>query len=237
MHQVRQYSIFLMVVLILSMRTSAQTTHENTGWFAWFSSYKLSARWRLHFDGQIRSADDWEYARTILLRPGIIYVLNPNNTLTLGYAYIATNSRPANGSKTTLSENRIWEQYINTTKIGRTSLQNRLRLEQRFIERTTENVFAQRLRYFARAMIPFAKPKGSFNKGFFGAMQNEVFFNIQNKDKINNNFFDQNRVYMAIGYRFSKKVDVDAGYMNQFVKGATTDVSNNIVQLALYSRL
>ena len=50
MHQLRQYSI-LVIVLILSLRTSAQTTHENTGWFAWFSSYKLLARWRLHFDG------------------------------------------------------------------------------------------------------------------------------------------------------------------------------------------
>jgi uncharacterized protein DUF2490 len=236
MHKLRQYSL-LTVISILSLHISAQTTHENTGWFAWFSSFKLSERWRVHFDGQIRSADDWEYARTILLRPGIIYVLNVKNTLTLGYAYIATNSRSANGAKTTLSENRIWEQYINTTKIGRTSLQNRLRLEQRFIERTTENVFAQRLRYFARAMIPIAKPTESFIKGFFGAMQNEIFLNVQNKDKINNNLFDQNRVYIAVGYRFSAKIDVDAGYMNQFVKGATNDVSNNIIQLALYTRL
>ena len=86
-------------------------------------------------------------------------------------------------------------------------------------------------------MIPFAKPSGAFNKGLFGAIQNEVFFNIQNKDKVINNFFDQNRVYMAVGYSFSPKMDVDAGYMNQLVKGATTDVSNNIVQLALYTRL
>jgi len=85
-------------------------------------------------------------------------------------------------------------------------------------------------------MIPFIKPKTSFNKGFFGAVQNEIFLNVQNKDKINESLFDQNRAYLAIGYRFSPKIDIDAGYMNQFVKGATTDVSNNIIQMAVYTR-
>ena len=68
-------------------------------------------------------------------------------------------------------------------------------------------------------------------------MQNEIFLNVQNKDKINNSLFDQNRVYAALGYRFSPKIDVGAGYMNQSTNGATNDVSNNIVQLALYTRL
>jgi len=235
MHQIRQYSL-LVAVFILSVCVSAQTTHENTGWFAWFSSYKLSANWRLHFDGQVRSGDDWEYVRTILLRSGITYVFNGNNTITVGYAYNVTHNRSANGSKNTVKENRIWEQYSNISKLGRASLQNRVRLEQRFIERATENVFAQRLRYFARTIIPFARPRDVFSEGFFGAIQNEIFLNVQNKDKINNNFFDQNRAYLAIGYRFSSKTDIDAGYMNQYVKGTTADVSNNIIQMALYTK-
>ena len=236
MHQIRQ-CFLLIVVIMLSAGVSAQTVHQNTGWFAWFNSYKLSGHWRLHFDGQLRSADNWDYVKTVLVRPGITYAFNSHNAVTLGYAYIATYNRPAaNASKTRLDESRIWEQYINTTKIGRASLQNRARLEQRFIERATENVFSQRLRYWVRTMIPFIKPKTSFNKGFFGAVQNEIFLNVQNKDKINESLFDQNRAYLAIGYRFSPKIDIDAGYMNQFVKGATTDVSNNIIQMAVYTR-
>jgi len=236
MHQIRQ-CFLLIVVIMLSAGVSAQTVHQNTGWFAWFNSYKLSRHWRLHFDGQLRSADNWDYVKTVLVRPGITYAFNSRNAVALGYAYIATYNRPAaNASKTRLDESRIWEQYINTTKIGRASLQNRARLEQRFIERATENVFSQRLRYWVRTMIPFIKPKTSFNKGFFGAVQNEIFLNVQNKDKINESLFDQNRAYLAIGYRFSPKIDIDAGYMNQFVKGATTDVSNNIIQMAVYTR-
>lgn len=227
---------FLIIGFILSVHVSAQTVHENTGWFAWFNSYKLSGHWRLHFDGQVRSGNNWEYVRTILLRPGITYVFNAKNNITLGYAYNVTHNRPANGTKNTVNENRIWEQYVNTTKLGHASLTNRFRLEQRFIDRATENVFAQRFRYFLRTIIPFAKPKNSFDKGFFWALQEEVFLNVQNKDKINNSLFDQNRAYVAIGYRLSPKIDVDAGYMNQYIKGMTTNTSNNIIQLAVYTR-
>ncbi|HEV8506761.1 MAG TPA: DUF2490 domain-containing protein [Chitinophagaceae bacterium] len=235
MYQIRQCS-FLIIGFIFSVHVSAQTVHENTGWFAWFNSYKLSGHWRLHFDGQVRSGDNWEYVRTILLRPGITYAFNAKNNVTLGYAYSLTHNRSANGSKTTVNENRIWEQFVNTTKIGRASLVNRFRLEQRFIDRGTENVFAQRFRYFLRTIIPFAKPKNSFDKGFFWALQEEVFLNVQNKDKINNSLFDQNRAYAAIGYRLSRKIDLDAGYMNQYIKGMTTNTSNNIIQLAVYTR-
>jgi hypothetical protein len=235
MHKQKGF-ILSTITSFFSLFASAQTTQENTGWFAWFNSYKFSEHFGLHFDAQFRSADDWDYVRNILLRPGLVYHFNPKNNITVGYAYIGSYNRLPEPSKNSLTENRIWEQYINNVKFGQISLQNRLRLEQRFIERQTEDVFAQRLRYFVRTIIPLQKQKSSFGRGVFAAIQNEIFFNIQNKDKINNSFFDQNRVYGAIGYRFSPKVDLETGYMNQYTNGATTDVSNNIIQLALYTR-
>ena len=156
----------------------------------------------VHFDGQIRSADD---------------------------------NKAIDGSKNSTNENRIWEQYIFSLKIGRTLMQNRFRLEQRFIQRSTNDVFAQRLRYFARAIIPVKKQKDSFYQGVFVALQDEIFMNIQNKNNINNSFFDQNRIYGAVGYRVNSKLDLEVGYMNQYINGAMTNVSNNIIQMALYT--
>ncbi len=223
-------------ILLFSFAAHAQTTSENSGWFAWFNSYKFSKHFGLHSDIQVRSADNREYVKTILIRPGLTYHFNSNNNVTVGYAYIGNYSRLPAPSKNELTENRIWEQYINNVKFGSVSLQNRFRLEQRFIEMQTQDVFAQRLRYFVRTVIPLTKQQQAFNKGPFAALQNEIFFNIQNKDKTNNSFFDQNRAYVAIGYRFSKKLDLEAGYMNQYTKGLTSNVSNNIFQLALYTR-
>ena len=233
MHQARQCSL-LIIVCFLFAQVSAQTVHENTGWLASFNSYRLSTSWGLHFDAQVRSGNDWENVRNLLLRPGVTYFFNKKSNATLGYAYVETfNVAP----KSTLTEHRIWEQYIYNAKIGRASLQNRLRLEQRFIERQTEDVFSQRLRYFVRSIIPLVKQKEAFSKGFFVAVQDEVFFNIQNKKKINNSVFDQNRLYAAVGYRLSPKVDIETGFMNQYINGITTDVSNNIIQFAFYTRL
>ena len=80
------------------------------------------------------------------------------------------------------------------------------------------------------------KEEGAFTKGMFAALQNETFFNLQNKDQLNGSFFDQNRVYIAAGYRFSKKVDIEAGYLKQSVNGRTNNTNNNVGQLAIYTR-
>ncbi|RYD87593.1 MAG: DUF2490 domain-containing protein, partial [Sphingobacteriales bacterium] len=156
-------------------------------------------------------------------------------------AYIATYGRDAAGEKTFRPESRTWEQFTFTNKIfGSTQLSNRFRLEQRYMGESAEDAnnsyFSQRLRYFIRGVVPFKKDS-VFSKGVFLALQNEVFVNIQNKEKVNNHFFDQNRAYIAVGYRINKKVDIEAGYMNQYTKAITGGTTNNILQVVLYTRL
>lgn len=228
--------VLLIIVLSFSTASFAQTVHENTGWLAWFNTYKFSKNVGLTSDVQFRSSDDWQFVRNVLIRPGLTYYINPKSNATVGYAFIGSYNRLPDPAKNTLVESRIWEQYIYNMKFGQVSLQNRFRLEQRFIERQADHIFSQRLRYFARLIVPLARQEAAFSKGVFAALQNEIFFNIQNKDKLNNSVFDQNRAYGAIGYRFSTKFDLEAGYLNQYVNGASTDVSNNVIQLAVYTR-
>ncbi|RYY35783.1 MAG: DUF2490 domain-containing protein [Sphingobacteriaceae bacterium] len=221
----------------------AQST-QNTVWGAWFHTHRLSNKWGYAFDGQFRSADDVKYLRNILLRPSVAYYFNNNNILNVGYAYIGTNGRTLFDEKTYRPESRIWEQYIISHKAGKNiALTHRLRLEQRFLGNTSvgdiennDNYFSQRLRYFIRGVIPFKKDS-VFAKGMYLALQNEVFVNIQNKNKVNDSFFDQNRAYIAIGYRLSKKFDIEAGYLNQYSKGFNSSyTTNNVAQLAVYTR-
>ncbi|HEY4206596.1 MAG TPA: DUF2490 domain-containing protein [Puia sp.] len=122
------------------------------------------------------------------------------------------------------------------------------------------HVYTGRLRYFARAVIPMggmhaitapaAGPAGSpaaasgtassqaFTQGFFAAVQNEIFLNIGDPSPVNGKIFDQNRAYLALGYRCSKQFDVEMGYLNQYIRGAGSNSTNNhVVQLATYIRL
>lgn len=227
--------VFLLITA-LPLASFAQTRYEQTGWAAWFNNTKLNDKWGLYFDVQARTHDNWDGIKSVLVRPGVNYFIKPNQTATIGYLYTPTFPAPEITDGKTLTEHRIWEQYTISHKVFTGSLSHRFRLEQRFIERPAEDLFSQRFRYFFRDVQPLVKVNDGFKKGPFIALQNELFFNIQNKQKLNGSVFDQNRAYVALGYRASTKLDIEAGYLNQFIKGASNNTINSAVQLALYTR-
>lgn len=240
----------ILLALFLSLSTSltfAQTVNQNTGWLFFLNSTKFNDKWGMHFDLQVRSEDNWHRVRNLLVRPGVTYYINKNSNATLGYLFTQTYTftqypgviAPAIWApeEITLTEHRIWQQYIYSHQPWKSAtLSHRFRLEQRFIERQTDDLFSQRFRYFFRLVQPLQKQEAAFTKGVFAALQNELFFNLQNNDKLNGSLFDQNRAYLALGYRFSKAFDIEVGYLNQAVKGATANTMNNVVQLAFYTR-
>ena len=229
----------LLLAMISFMGTGsimAQTQYQNSGWFMFLNNTKFNKKWGLQFDFQTRSADDWKYVRNTLVRPAMQYFINDQHNVALGYLWQTTQSQSDIAGNSFQHEHRIFEQYIYTHKLKSVFASHRLRVEQRFIGRADEDVFSQRFRYFFRLIQPLTKNQVGFTKGAFVALQNEVFLNIQNKDKINGSVFDQNRAYLALGYRFSKKFDLEAGYMNQAVKNTANHTNNNILQLAVYTR-
>ncbi|WP_348621295.1 DUF2490 domain-containing protein [Pedobacter lusitanus] len=234
----KRNSFFLLIVLCFFGTTiNAQTNYQNSGWLFLLNNTKINKKWGTHLDIQLRSADNWNNVKNFLFRPGITYFLNDKNDITLGYLLSETHNQVDDLGEHKLTEHRIWQQYIHKHKISTINVSHRFRLEQRFAEKIrNEDIFAQRFRYFVRFIIPLKKEVKNFEEGLFAALQNELFFNVQNKDKLNGHFFDQNRAYGALGYRFSKKFDLEAGYLNQAVKGASNNSVNNVIQLAVYTR-
>jgi hypothetical protein len=238
----------LLIVLIISFYQISFSQSQFTGWLASFNTFKTGKKTSIHFDAQVRSSDEFKQVQTILLRPGFNFHIRKNITLTAGYAFIANRAR-VGGANDLAIEHRIWEQLIITQKIKSGVLAHRLRLEQRILPvldvdggdvvTSGYTTMFGRLRYFARGLIPVGnKGSNSFTEGPFLALQNEVFVNIFNRDKVNGKFFDQNRAYLAIGYRLNPKADLEIGYLNQYVNGAGKAFTNNhVVQVAGYLRL
>lgn len=233
----RIYPFLLALLCFSCMGATAQTVNQNTGWLFLMNNNKLSEKWGTHFDFQLRSQNEWDGVRNVLIRPGLTYFINKNNDVTLGYLFTQTHTNIPGAADHTATEHRIWQQYIHKHKISKVNVSHRFRLEQRFIERhNADDLFAQRFRYFARFLLPLAKEVQNFEHGVFVALQNEIFLNIHHKNDLNGHVFDQNRAYAATGYRFSKHIDAEAGYMNQSVKGASANTSNHIIQVAVYTR-
>ncbi|PJJ83726.1 DUF2490 domain-containing protein [Mucilaginibacter auburnensis] len=234
-----KFKILLIIffVNLTAIGAASAQTNELSGWAAWFHTQRFNKHWGMAFDGHLRSSHHVGYLKTVLLRPSINYYFG-NKNIALGYAYIGANSR--NGEiKTFRPENRLFEQFTIVQPAGSNAqITHRLRLEQRFLGETTtqQSVFSQRLRYFARGVIPLNTKQAPFTQGTYLALQNELFVNVQNKDKVNKHFLDQNRAFVGIGHRFSKMVDLEAGYLNQYIKQPTSYTINHVVQVTLYTR-
>lgn len=223
----------------------AHAQSQFSGWVASFNTIKTSAKTSIHSDIQLRSTDKIKHTQTLLLRAGLNVHLKKNIIVTAGYAFI-NNRRTISNVSGFAPEHRIWEQLVINHKLKNISVSHRFRLEQRFIAKSIvvnnelENdvsAYANRFRYFIRNILPFKK-QTSFQKGVFAALQNEVFVNVGNASDVNGKFLDQNRLYLAAGYRISPKADIEIGYMNQYVSGRNDVFTNNhIVQLAGYLRL
>lgn len=231
-----KHLIFTFFLSLFVLNGFSQHVNQNSGWLMFLNSTKFNDKWGMHLDVQLRTSDGWGGIRNTLFRPGITYYINKNSNATAGYLLTNTYLKNDGTANNTLTEHRIWEQYIYTHKIKPMYAQHRFRLEQRFMETAGGEVFSQRFRYFFRAILPVLDAKETFVKGPFVALQNELFFNVQNKGKLNGKLFDQNRAYGAVGYRFAKSFDIEAGYLNQFINGRSNNTTNHAIQLAFYTR-
>jgi hypothetical protein len=203
-----------------------------TGWAAWFNTSKLTDRYSLTSDVQLRSTDDWEHVRTVLARAGVTRAWRPGIALGAGAAYIET----VNVGAPNLTEHRLWQQAVFTSASGPRTLMQRLRLEQRFIERVgRSDAYSTRVRYSARLVVPFGA--GANGKPpYYAALQNEVMLNVTGAESLNGRLVDQNRAYAGIGWRLAPKLDLEFGYLNQYVVGRSRDTSNHAIQTAVYTR-
>lgn len=242
---IKHQKCWLLAAAFFSLFILPATAQETSGWLASFNTFRLNKNFSLHLDAQLRSTDDLEQVRTVLLRPGLNFQLAKGLTATAGYAFISNRALTGSPLSRMVTEHRIWQQLAYTLSAKPVILLQRLRFEERFVPRVVISNTdvtvdgrreAFRLRYMARGIFPF-KPVKKFEKGLFAALQNEVFLNVGDRSAVNRKTFDQNRLYGALGYRTSGKIDLEAGYMNQYTVNRTGFSNNHIVQLAVYKRL
>ncbi|MBS7563484.1 DUF2490 domain-containing protein [Mucilaginibacter sp. Bleaf8] len=221
----------LLVLLFLfnALLGHAQLT-QNMGWLFITHQQKVNSKVNVLADVQLRSANRYAYLTTLLLRSGLSYQLTNNHSVALGYAYKGDWDHEGTGTAYTL-ENRIFEQYLYKFSIGKTELNARARLEQRWVKEEVVK-FSQRARAFVSAQIPLFTDT-AFTRGWYAGIQNELFVNIQHKERVNGYFFDQNRSMVSVGYRWSKKIDTELGYLYWYQRETDNAFRRNVVQLMI----
>ncbi len=216
------------------VKSFAQTT-ENKAWFFLSHTQEASKKWNVLADVQVRSSNKVKRVESLLLRSALSYNLNDHHSIALGYAYKGDWEEELAKLKYQL-EHRIYQQYLYSHNLKRTELTVRFRLEQRFVKEEDTFDFSQRLRSFLSFQIPISANR-DFSKGLYAALQNEVFMNVLHKENVNNHFLDQNRFYVAFGYRWNTKIDTEIGYYNWQQKESDETTVSNVVQLMFTTTL
>jgi len=123
---------------------------------------------------------------------------------------------------------RVYEQVVVTANVGKLTVLQRLRLEQRWLGRyasmntvTPSYVFLNRLRYMPRLDIPLGEK-------WYTAFYNEIFIGFGRN--LGENVFDQNRVSILIGYKANKNFRAEAGFLNQTVQLGREIENKNVFQ-------
>jgi hypothetical protein len=216
----------LMLLLCAPVQLGAQQTGEEElgAWYMYFGMNRLAERWSLHTEAQWRFYEVDRNFNQLLLRTGINYHIDKNAIATLGYAYIDTDPTfednltqgvPFAGNQ--ISENRIFQQFIMTNKVWEFNFEHRYRLEQRFINNQGENDTRHRARYRLQLTLPLTDT-------FFINFYDEIFINLQD------DLFDQNRLYAALGVRITENSSIQIGYLKNHFR--TTDFDR--LQFALF---
>jgi hypothetical protein len=226
----RLLSLTVLGFLLISVKSFGQNNREtefnNIGWYAFFGNFKLDDKWSIHGEFQWRRTDWITNPQQNLYRMGVNYKIHPQVTFRVGYAFIDTfnyGDQPIAANGIRFPENRLYQMAIINNPIGKFNLTHRFMLEQRWVGRSLdpnatkadESVFLKRFRYMFRGDIPLAGPTLEDKEPYL-AIYDEIMIGFG--ENVNQNIFDQNRLGILGGYRFSGSFRVEGGYFNQIVQ-------------------
>lgn len=200
-------SLVLMSLSATGQGKSVETA--NQGWVALMHHTRFTDRSGMWVDIQYRRTDDvvQRHLATIL-RGAYSYFVTDQVSLQAGYAYIAFTS-PGGVSR---HEHRPWQQ-IQWTVPGKIRTTQWLRAEQRLRETAAEDyMFNWRFRHNLSLTLPFHQNTSQTYP--FAVVANEL--HIQAGKEITINYFDQNRLFVGLGYAFGKSTNLQVGYLNVF---------------------
>lgn len=208
--------VFLAPVLVSGQEKEKEYTEQT--WFGYLNQTRLTNRSGIWLDLHLRLNDHFVKEPAIgMARLGYIFYVNDQNRPAAGYAYITQYSN--SNELPNVPEHRLWQQFQWFEKRNWLSLMQYVRLEERFRRKVVDGElindysFNYRVRYAMAFTIPLKGEPGAAKTPFV-FINNEVMINFGSE--IVNNYFDQNRFFVGLGYQFTQKLNAHIGYLNVF---------------------
>ena len=210
-------------------------------WFAYFNQTRLTKKSGIWVDLHLRLTENFgEKASLSIARVGYTYYLTDQARVTAGYGYV-TQYAPTEDVPN-IPEHRPWQQIQWFEKKKWFSMMQYIRLEERFRrkveagELTSEYSFNYRIRYNMALSIPL-KGKEIVKGTPFLFLNDELHINLGKE--ITNNYFDQNRFFVGVGYQITSTLNAHLGYMKVFQRQpvGSTFVDIDAIRLFVFHNL
>ena len=164
---------------------------------------------RIWLEGQARFDDNWQHWYQGVVRAALGYSLSDRATLWVGYSWVPT--QPA-GPSSYISQQDVFPafRYIAPTILGTFTF--RTMVDTNFLR-------GNQPRVRPRQLIRFLRPFG-FEQRLSLVAWDEVFVRVNSTPLGGVSGFDQNRMFLGLGWSFFPTVRTEVGYMNQYVDDA-----------------
>jgi hypothetical protein len=208
-----------LAVTLSNPASSIEPEHKLGTWLGVTSKHRYTDRWSLFLQGEVRTWQMLHNLNEVLWRVAGHYDFSKSHMGAVGYVRVDTFPYTS-GNLRKFYENRIFQEWLINTKLGSGKIDNRFRLEQRWI--TTPEFgrsYSNRVRYKLGYTHTIKYADGQPGKWFLKAF-NEVFIDL---DK-NGYWFDlqggklglnQNRLYVGGGRKIGQRSNLQLGAMWQ----------------------
>jgi len=223
---------FLFPLTLFGQHTA---THGNVIWANYNNSIFIDSNWSIVNDVQIRTKDEIDKWSLFALRTGAVYKINKHVAVVAGIAWFGSMNY-FSGKTVLANEWRPWQELSFSNEIKSVKFTQRLRLEQRFLQKLFEGKKTDyfetrhRLRYRLEFAYPVWNKKVVLNAG------NEVMGNLNYvKD---NRFFDQNRTFLAVDCKLSHSTVFQFQYIRlvQWRSAIKVLENNNVFRCSIHQR-
>ena len=207
-------TLLIILVMVVSSHGFAQPpnrvhTENLNGWLMYFGNHKISEKWGIHAEVQLRRHDIFNDPQQLLIRGGFEYYFDNGNRFTLGYGFIETFPYGEFAVADNFPEHRIWQQFLTSQSFNKFRLLHRYRLEQRFIgSPATSSMdggrYENRFRYMLKVTYPLTE---TWKRNLFLAVYDEFFLNFGKE--VGYNLFDQVRGSSRAVFLFQLSADCE----------------------------
>ncbi|SHI95327.1 Protein of unknown function [Hymenobacter daecheongensis DSM 21074] len=201
------------------------------GWYVYEGDHKLGPRWRIHTEYQWRRVGfirDWQQS---LARLGAGYQLRPRLVLGGGYTHLTTHvygDYPTADTGVPFPEHRAYQDAQLSDTLGRLTLGQRVRLEQRWIGQLPETggravqhwQYQSRIRYQLAATLPLQGPRLDAGEWYLTGFD-EVFLSFGRH--VGSSVFNQNRLAGGVGFQVRDNFRLELLYLNQITQHAAPE--------------